>query len=61
MSDELPDSDDIEVVQMMAAQSVVMEHHDELHTEYLHEIREKCERYGVEVPSKVERELQEQA
>lgn len=59
MSEELPDVDDIEIVQMMAAQSVVMDHSDVLHTEYIKQIRDYCERYGVDVPSKVERELQE--
>lgn len=60
MTKELPDVDDIEVVQMMAAQSVVMDHHDQLHGEYVEQIRDYCEQYGVEVPKKVERELQEQ-
>jgi hypothetical protein len=60
MSRELPNPGDIEIVQMMAAQKVVMDNHNRLYKDYLKQIREYCEEYGVEVPSKVERELQEE-
>lgn len=58
MSKDLPDPDDIEIVQMMAAQSVVMDNHDRLYQDYLKRIREYCNEYGVEVPSDVERQLE---
>jgi hypothetical protein len=49
MSKDLPDPDDREIVQMMAAQETVMNHHEQLESEYKENIRRLAERYGIEV------------
>jgi len=56
MTEELPDVSDREMVQLLAAQEVLMENR-RLHEEYLRTVKKNCERYGVEVPNQVEREL----
>lgn len=52
MSKDLPDPSDREIVQMMAAQQTVMDHHEQLDEEYKQNIREYAEKYGVEVDIK---------
>jgi hypothetical protein len=49
MTKELPELSDQEVVQMIAAQKTLMEHHEQLGDEYREKIREMAEKYGVEV------------
>lgn len=56
MTEELPDVSDREMVQLLAAQEVLMENR-RLHEEYLRTVKKNCEKYGVEVPNQVEREL----
>lgn len=50
ISNEAPllDVSEREIVQMMAAQKVVMDHHEELDAEYKEQIAEYAEEYGVE-------------
>jgi transposase len=47
-SEELPDTSDREVVQMMAAQAVVMDHYEQLDAEYKEKVKEFAERYDVD-------------
>lgn len=49
MSEELPELSDREIVQLMAAQKVVSNHHDELGDEYKEQVKKYAERYDVEV------------
>lgn len=45
---DLPDVTPREIVQMMAAQSVVLDNHGSLHEEYEEQIREFAEEYGID-------------
>jgi hypothetical protein len=49
MSKDLPDPDDREIVQMMAAQQTVMDHHEQLEEEYKENIRALAEKYGLDI------------
>ena len=48
MAKDLPDPEPYEIVQMMAAQAVVMDHHEQLEAEYKQNIKEFSEEYGVD-------------
>jgi len=48
MSENLPEIDDREMVNMMAAQSVIMDHRDELEDEYMEYVRKYAEKYDVD-------------
>jgi RNase P subunit RPR2 len=56
MTEKIPEASDIEMIQLFAAQEVLRDN-PQLQEEYFQKIKEKCERYGVEVPNQVEREL----
>jgi hypothetical protein len=45
---DLPDVTPREIVQLMAAQSVVMDHHEQLDEEYKENIRRLAEEYGID-------------
>lgn len=49
MTKELPELSDREIVQLMAAQMTVLDHHEQLNDEYVENVKEQAERYGVEV------------
>lgn len=49
MTDDLPDPSDREIVQLMAAQQTVLDHHEQLDAEYKQNIRDLAEKNGVEV------------
>lgn len=49
MSKDIPELSEREVVQMMAAQKVIMDNHDQLEEDYKHEIRRLAVQYDVEV------------
>lgn len=54
----LPQPDDRELIQMMAAQMVVMDNHDELKDEYKANILELSDEYEIEFDEeRVERDL----
>lgn len=44
-----PQPDDREIVQMMAAQEVVMDNHDQLSTEYGENILRIADKYDIEI------------
>lgn len=48
MTEELPNPDDREMVQLMAAQKTLMDNKQH-HEEYVENIKEMAKRYGVEV------------
>jgi hypothetical protein len=48
MAKDLPNPEPYEIVQMMAAQAVLMDHHEQLDTEYKQKIKEFGEEYGVD-------------
>lgn len=49
MTENIPELSDQEVVQMIAAQRTLMEHHEQLGREYEQKIKKVAEEYGVEV------------
>lgn len=48
MAKDLPEPEPYEIVQMMAAQAVLMDHHEQLETEYKQKIKEFGEEYDVD-------------